>query len=302
MVLLAVVPRTPNTEELLNALYANAGISGLGLLVTAIQQTFSKELSLFHALFIQHILFFLGTGAAPVGKYHWSKSRIVMGVVIQFASVIAFTVWALYMWIRVKDFGAQHQCNNEVKYVLFFANVRATQPWLRGFWITIIVASALGLIVKFGYNAFTLLALRHDSGEPEGTERLEKEWYFFISIPHVLSAIYSTVMLELMVQRNSMSGKHGGKVDVDDSWAFGQILSVVMIFANMNEVIHFLFGYVARRRERPRELQAEAQEASDDTDVPPASTPYRPRGLPGSHLSSKVHSISLCELVLSYTW
>lgn len=68
MVLLAVVPRTPHTEELLNALYSNAGIAGLGLLVTAIEQTAKNELSLFHALFIQHILFFLGTGTAPMGE------------------------------------------------------------------------------------------------------------------------------------------------------------------------------------------------------------------------------------------
>ncbi|KAH9042125.1 hypothetical protein EDB85DRAFT_1918063 [Lactarius pseudohatsudake] len=284
MVLLAIVPRMPHTEELLNALYSNAGISGLGLLVTAIQQTASKHLSLFHAIFIQHILFFLGTGAAPVGKYHWSKSRLVMGVVFQFASVIAFTGWALYMWTHVKTFGEQNLCNDEVIYVLMFFNVGATKPWLRGIWIATLVLSAAGLVIKFGYDAFTLFVLRHDEGEE--TEQPEKRWYFFISIPRILSAIYSAVMLELMVHRNN-SNHHGGKVIVDDSWAFGQTLSVVMIFANMNEVIHFLFGYIARRRERSRELQAEAQQASDDTDVPPASAPYRPRGPPGSHLSTR---------------
>ncbi|KAI9465488.1 hypothetical protein BJY52DRAFT_1220719 [Lactarius psammicola] len=232
MVLLAVVPRTPHTEELLNALYANAGIAGLGLLVTAIQQTASNKLSLFHALFIQHILFFLGTGAAPMGKYHWSKSRIVMGVFMQFASVIAFTGWALYMWVHVKDFGTQPQFNDQV-------NVRATADWLRGIWIATLVASALGLMIKFGVNAFTLFALRHD--EDEETEKSEKVWYFSVSLPQLLSAIYATTMLELTVQRNSRA--HGGVVDVDESWVFGQILSVVMIFANMNEVIHFLFGF-----------------------------------------------------------
>ncbi|KAH9002585.1 hypothetical protein EDB86DRAFT_2896708 [Lactarius hatsudake] len=270
MVLLAVVPRMPHTEELLNTLYANAGISGLGLLVTAIQQTASnQQLSLFHAIFIQHILFFLGTGAAPIGKYHWSKSRLVMGVVIQFASVIAFTGWALYMWTHVKSFGQQNLCNDQVKYVMMFFNVRATKPWLHDFWIATLVLSAVGLVIKFGYNAFTLFVLRHDKGEE--TEQLEKGWYFFISIPRILSAIYSAVMLELMVHRNSSN--HGGIVLVDDSWAFGQTLSVVMICRNMNE--------------RSRELQAEAQQASDDTDVPPASTPYRPRGPPGSHLSTR---------------
>jgi hypothetical protein len=68
MILLAIIPRTPNTEELLNSLYANAGISGFGLLLTAIIQTAMNQLSLFHALFILHILFFLGTGVSPMGK------------------------------------------------------------------------------------------------------------------------------------------------------------------------------------------------------------------------------------------
>jgi hypothetical protein len=68
LVLLAFVPRTPHTEELLNVLYANTGIAGLGLLVTAVQQTASKQLSFFHAIYVQHILFFLGIGVAPVGE------------------------------------------------------------------------------------------------------------------------------------------------------------------------------------------------------------------------------------------
>jgi hypothetical protein len=68
MLLLAVIPVTPYTEELLGALYANIGISGLGLLLTAIIQTAQNQLSLFHALFILHMLFFLGVGASPAGE------------------------------------------------------------------------------------------------------------------------------------------------------------------------------------------------------------------------------------------
>lgn len=69
MLLLAVIPQTPNTIEVLNTLYATAGLSGLGLLLTAIIQTFQKQLSLFHALFVLHILFFLGTGVSPMGTH-----------------------------------------------------------------------------------------------------------------------------------------------------------------------------------------------------------------------------------------
>jgi hypothetical protein len=68
MVLLALIPQMEHTEELLNALYANAGIAGLGLLLTAIIQTAQKNMSLFEALFVLHILFFLSTGASPMGE------------------------------------------------------------------------------------------------------------------------------------------------------------------------------------------------------------------------------------------
>ena len=68
MISLAIIPRTPHTEELLNSLYGNVGIAGFGLLLTAIIQTGAKQLSLFEAIFILHILFFLGTGASPMGR------------------------------------------------------------------------------------------------------------------------------------------------------------------------------------------------------------------------------------------
>lgn len=277
MLLLAFVPRTPYTEELLNVLYANTGIAGLGLLVTAVQQTASKNLSLFHAIYVQHMLFFLGIGVAPVGRYNWTRSRIAIGVFVQFALTIAFTSWAVYLWAHVDDFGSQPYLNEEVKYVLMFVNIKATSPWLRGVWISALVISALVLIITFGINALALFALRHDGEE----EEREKEWYFFISIPQMIIAIYSTVMLEVTVQRNST--QHNGVVQVNNSWAFGQTLAVVMIFADVNEVIHYFIGLITRRRQRSREHQAEA-ETPNDTDIPLVSATYRPKGLPGSHL------------------
>jgi hypothetical protein len=68
IILLTVIPETPETEEVLLALSSNAGLAGLGLLVTAIVQTATKQLSFFHALFIFHILFFLGIGATSMGE------------------------------------------------------------------------------------------------------------------------------------------------------------------------------------------------------------------------------------------
>ena len=120
------------------------------------------------------------------GKYNWTKSRIVIGVVIQFALTIAFTTWAVYLWARVENFGPQYYLNSEVKYVLMFVNIKATSPWLRGVWISTLIISALVLAITFGINALALFAMRHD-GEDE--EESEKEWYFFISIPQIMCVI-----------------------------------------------------------------------------------------------------------------
>ncbi|KAH9969601.1 hypothetical protein BC827DRAFT_16386 [Russula dissimulans] len=109
MILLAAIPRAPDTLELLTALYAAANFSGLGLLLTAIIQTALNQLSIFEGLFVFHCLFFLGIGAAPSGKYLWSKRRIAMGFFIQFASVVAFIGWGMYFWIHVKDLGQRER-------------------------------------------------------------------------------------------------------------------------------------------------------------------------------------------------
>lgn len=169
-----------------------------------------------------------------------------MGVLVQFVSVVAFTTWGLYVWAHVKDFSVKNfgnerarLCNDQIKYVVFFSNVRATVPWLRGIWITALALSAVGLILTFGWKAMALFEMKrmaeeeaeeaacrevivapgtvpHVENETEGKEK-EKEWYFDISFTLLLcvapllslivgthesllsSAIYATVMLELMV-------------------------------------------------------------------------------------------------------
>ena len=57
-----------------------------------------------------------------------------------------FTVWLLYVWTKGSNFGSQPSCNYDVKYVLFFAGVRA-----RGFWLQ------LPFIVTFIYAVSVLL-------------------------------------------------------------------------------------------------------------------------------------------------
>ena len=79
-----------------------------------------------------------------------------------------------------------------------------------------------------------------------------------------------------------------GVVEVDDSWAFGQVLSVVMIIANVNELVHFLFAFQARRSRR-RQLPSESQAQEEGTahqDGGPPVVGYQSRGPYGSSTSS----------------
>jgi hypothetical protein len=72
MVLLALIPKlfpwAPNAGRLLYVLSANTGIVSLCMFVTAIRRMFANELSLFHAIFVQHIILFVCVGILPVGE------------------------------------------------------------------------------------------------------------------------------------------------------------------------------------------------------------------------------------------
>jgi hypothetical protein len=74
--------------------------------------------------------------------------KIFIGV--QILTTVVFTVWLLYAWIKDIDFGSQPSCNHLVKYVIFFADVRATATWLRVVFIMYLVISACMLLFRFG--------------------------------------------------------------------------------------------------------------------------------------------------------
>jgi hypothetical protein len=88
---------------------------------------------------------------------------------------------------------------------------------------------------------------------------------------------------------NSASNNTGpGVVQIDNSWQFGQVLSFVMIFANVNEAVHFLFGYLGRRKlglthKNGAQMEEGARQAEGH--LPPSSRHLRETS--GSNVSSK---------------
>jgi hypothetical protein len=70
-------------------------------------------------------------------------------ITVQMLSTVIFTVWLLYVWVKDSDFGSQPECNHLVKYVLLFANVKATVTWLRVVFIIYLVLTACTLLFTF---------------------------------------------------------------------------------------------------------------------------------------------------------
>jgi hypothetical protein len=173
--LTAITPENGHTDELLDGLYKNSVINGLSLVITAVIQTIEKQLDLYHAIFVMQIIFSLnfvyGYGMfyicssinfetltrrwGGVGQRRFIRTgkndfRMKIFIGFQTLTTLVFTVWLLYVWIKGSNFGSQPKCNDLVKYVLFFANVRATVNWLRVLFIMNLVMTACTLLFRFG--------------------------------------------------------------------------------------------------------------------------------------------------------
>ncbi|KAF8341135.1 hypothetical protein F5887DRAFT_385657 [Amanita rubescens] len=243
MLLLAIIPEAEFTEPLLEVLVGNAGISGLSLLVTALVETAKKQLSLYHAIFIIHMLYFTGIMVVPSGKYEGNKInftfRILISFVMTYGSVMLFTGYAFYVWATAPTFGTNPECNNEIKYIFFFVSVRATVGWLRKLWM-VGLGATLGLMVLVPLASCLCLCFLGSAGGG-GRSSLRKNT---VKYSKPLAAIYGVVMLELYENRN----KHlvaGG----EDQWTFGQIMALVQIISTFNEMLHFVISLFSRSDE-----------------------------------------------------
>jgi hypothetical protein len=110
-----------------------------------------------------------------VGNYKWTKARFVIGVLSQLIGQVAFTCWALYLWINVRDYGSQHECNNEVKYVVMFFTIRATKRWLRGLWIAVVIMSAVGHIINQSVKLAHYTLMREDAQAEQSVQEVQEE-------------------------------------------------------------------------------------------------------------------------------
>ncbi|KAF9555925.1 hypothetical protein CPC08DRAFT_711596 [Agrocybe pediades] len=286
--LLAIIPRIPEvTTPLLGVLTANAGISGVGLLITAIIQTTKGELSLYHAIFIIHMLYFLGVSLTSSAEYPSTRAlipRIILTFILSYSLLLLFTGWALYVWSTVKTFGMNSECNNSMKYIFFFVSVRATASWLDTFIRVLLIISAAVLIIVPIALAGCACCLgcilnRRGSGMPRGqsyeTRGQSESQDVSLNIAAPLSAIYGIVMLELYVKRNRHLFQDPLELSQETAWSFGQVLSIVMIISTMNELFHFALNLCMDtdyEREESNTARIEGQSPADSTGQGPKNT------------------------------
>jgi len=274
ILLTAMIPETPRTTELLDGLYQNSILYGLSLVITAVIQTLQEQLDLYHAIFVMQIIFSLNF-VYTYGQRRFIRSsrrdfRMKSFIAVQTFSTVVFTVWLLYVWIKDSSFGSQPECNHLVKYVLFFANVRATVTWLRVLFIIYLVTSACTLVFRFGVILSVYLEefrenihdkVRKVVGGAERQERQEEQErpeqgdgngttvraYVNLS---VMSAVYGIATLELIVQRNRSNIQPG-----EGAWGFGQIIALILTFGSIIDI-------VATVREKRREEENSSSEVA----------------------------------------
>ena len=102
--------------------------------------------------------------------------------------LVIFIPWSLYVWIKDSQFGSQPECNNLIKYVVLFINVRATVGWLRIMSIVGLTTGALSSLIGLG----AMLIARKDPTAAEAEPLDDFPWFSWtFSVVCVSSALSS---------------------------------------------------------------------------------------------------------------
>jgi hypothetical protein len=161
-------------------IHKNNIVNCVGILLTAIVQTFQGTLDLYHAIIVMYILsfydvvFVFGMCLCPfnhhsqeltgkrVGQreYAWLKDwrsqlPMLIYLVMHGFAIVVFFIWSLYVFVIEKKFGPQSSCNHLIKFVFLFVNTRATATWFR---ITVIAIFSFSASVSLLILGFLILA------------------------------------------------------------------------------------------------------------------------------------------------
>ena len=208
-------------------------IEGLALLCTAIYQTAHRQLTLFHAICVVHLLALLGIDVATKTRYSsFGPLQVVFATTTLSAASLAYVGWTMHVWITAPTFGSQPECNEYTIYVVFGVSLHVVEPALR--WVVLSIISLMAFCLLVGTLGFVCIAgfiyyktgvLRiHDFMKIESHEEPVAKAH--TNVLHVLILfgvnIYAIVSLEQTIARNNVSPR-------EKYWTFGQLIALFLL-------------------------------------------------------------------------
>jgi hypothetical protein len=216
-------------------------LQGLSLLCTAIYETVSGQLTLFHAICTVHLLALLGISIVSKGAYKGlGPIRQAAHILITVITSVALIAFNGVVWATAPTFGSQTECNAYTYYVIFGVSIQAIGPVFR--WL-ILAGFIIGLL---GYGPWLVVSwfmhqrragadgdTDEDLDRPNGREVMDM-------LAAVAFSIYAIVSLEQMIQRNPVNAS-------EDVWTFGQIMAMFLLLGVANEVLNLILAHLDRK-------------------------------------------------------
>jgi hypothetical protein len=233
-------------------------------------QTAQKQLTLFHAICVLHLLALLGFGLVTQSHYkgqsfnHWLTLNLLHVLV-----GTAIAVLAIYILATAPTFGSQPECNAGTVYVVFGVSIHAIDVVFR----YLVLAGVVALLVAGGLSLLCMGCWCGDlirSGvtwaneDGRALEPIIRQ--FRTSDParrrDILSGqlartagtvavhIYMIATLEQTISRNQVSPEEA-------EWTFGQVLAIFVLLGLAVEVMNIM---LASSHSQRTELVSNAEE------------------------------------------
>ena len=220
------------SSELSRAFQSSLGVTGLGLFLTTVVYTARNSIDLFHAICVFHLLGLAGITISPKGHYRSGAARTTIFVTAYMIVAIGYLVWLIYVFATAPTFGEHPECNQQIIYVIFGANIGFTIATLRWLFVAIFAS----LLIWTCFSQVLVVYYGVSRGLREGSD--EKPRGFPPSLlGHWAASAYIICMLELIIQRNSLAPGIG-------LWTFGQVLAMAMLIGPLIELVGAITGNV----------------------------------------------------------
>jgi hypothetical protein len=200
-------------------------------------------MSLFHALIVFHLLALVGISFNPRGKYPMGSIRLLVFTVLHFIAMTSFLAFLIFLFATAPTYGSQPECNASTIYVIFGINIPAVSPIFRCILIAsvalilvtllLVMLTMSGILCCFATMGFfgSHMSRQGSLSESEEVGRIPL-WRL---IGHLGGCAYIIAMIELMIKRNNAASS-------GQQWAFGQVISMLMLVGPLIELLALILG------------------------------------------------------------